>query len=35
MRIIKYRPKYWLIVLLAATMMTEGISIGLALSSHE
>lgn len=35
MRIIKYRPKYWLIVLEAATMMLEGISIGLAISSHE
>lgn len=35
MRIIKYRPKLWLIVLQAATMMLEGISIGLALSSQE
>ena len=35
MRIIKYRPKYWLVVLCAVTMMLEGISIGLAISSHE
>ncbi|QIG78192.1 hypothetical protein BIBE0010001c01_00006 [Bifidobacterium phage BigBern1] len=35
MRIVKYRPKYWLIVLWAVTMMLVGISIGLALSSYE
>ena len=34
MRIVKYRTKYWLIVLWAVTMMLVGISIGLALSSH-
>ena len=35
MRIIKYRPQYWMIVLQAMMMMLEGISIGLAISSHE
>lgn len=35
MRIIKYRPQYWMIVLQAMMMMLEGISIGLAISTHE
>lgn len=35
MRIVKYRPQYWMIVLQAMMMMLEGISIGLAISTHE
>lgn len=35
MRIIKYRPKYWLIVLEAVTMMLEGIGVGVAFISRE
>lgn len=35
MRIVKYRPKYWLIVFEAATMMLEGIGVGVAFVSHE
>lgn len=35
MRIVKYRPKYWLIVFEAVTMMLEGIGVGVAFVSHE
>ena len=35
MKIIKYRPQYWMIVLQAMMMMLEGIGIGLAISTHE
>lgn len=35
MRLVKYRPKYWLIVLEAVTMMLEGIGVGVAFASHE
>lgn len=35
MRIIKYRPKCWLIVFEAVTMMLEGIGVGVAFVSRE
>ena len=35
MRIIKYRPKYWLIILEAVTMMLEGVGVGVAFISQE
>ena len=35
MRIVKYRPKYWLIVFEAVTMMLEGIGVGVAFITHE
>lgn len=35
MKIVKYRPKYWMIVLYAVTAVLDGICAGLTIASHE
>lgn len=35
MRIIKYRPKYWTIILLAVGMLLDGIVLGQAIITHD
>lgn len=35
MRVIKYRPKYWMIILLAVGMLLDGIVLGQAIITHD